>query len=140
MLIPCCCAIPWANWYSGQIMNLVYLLNSLFTRPYWSISLYCSLAIDVQISFSVTSPSADDRHIGQGFLELLCMESLLHGDSVVERKGKIVFCFSLWLSKGFMSIRHISRLSKSLKKTPIYKDHSLHTHLGKSAEQHFLNI
>lgn len=60
-------------------------------RPYLSISLYCSLAIDLQISFSITSPKADDRLIGQAFLELLCMDSLLCGDYVVEKKGDIIF-------------------------------------------------
>jgi len=43
------------------------------------------------MSFSITLPKADDRLIGQGFLELLCMESLLCGDSVVESKGEIIF-------------------------------------------------
>lgn len=76
----------------------VYSLDPLFTRLYWSISLYCSLAIYLHISFSITSSKVDDKLIAQGLLELLHVEFLLCGYSVVERKGGIVlYMFCVYL-------------------------------------------
>lgn len=90
----------------------VYSLDPLFTRLYRSISLYCSLAIYLHISFSVTSSKVDDKLIAQGLLELLHVEFLLCGYSVVERKGGIVYV--LCLSKGLTVISHVSRITKPL--------------------------
>lgn len=87
----------------------VYSLDPLFTRLYRSISLYCSLAIYLHISFSVTSSKVDDKLIAQG---LLHVEFLLCGYSVVERKGGIVYV--LCLSKGLTVISHVSRITKPL--------------------------